>query len=107
MQAAMEAVEFDAVEGMPALRSTGVAVTLVNLRGLKLGPAMEMLCRARLMLGGKVFTVDGPALEYKEQWGERRKETHINLQVQATNVHEVCLWCARIAATHVLTGDGS
>ena len=50
MLAAMKAVEFDAVEGMPALRSTGVAVTLANLRGLKLGPAMEMLCRARLML---------------------------------------------------------
>ena len=56
---------------------------------------------------GGVEVVRGRANAYREEHGTRRKGAHINLTMQAENVHEVCMWSARVAATHVMSGDAS
>ena len=57
---------------------------------LGLGPAVQMLCRSRLMMPADVKIVSGRADAYREEHGTRRKGTHVNLTVQDYNVHEVC-----------------
>jgi hypothetical protein len=51
--------------------------------------------------------VSGRANAYREEHGTRRKGKHVSLMVQAENVHEVCMWSARVGATHVMSGDAS
>ena len=100
-------VDFEDEAGMPVLAATGGSITLAALGGLGLSPAMQMLYRARLMLPAKAEVVRGLANAYREEHGKRREGTHVNLTIQADNVHEVCMWCARVAATHVIAGDAS
>ena len=52
-------VEFDDEAGLPTLTATRVPITLETVGGLGLGPAMQMLCRARLMLPAEVEVVRG------------------------------------------------
>ena len=52
-------VEFDDEAGLPMLTATGVPITLETVGGLGLGPAMQMLCRAHLMLPAEVEVVRG------------------------------------------------
>ena len=42
-----------------------------------------------------------------EEHGTKRKGTHVNLTVQRDNVQEVCMWAARLGASHVMSGDAS
>ena len=96
--------------GLPTLAATlvatGVAITLATLDGLRLlGPAMHMQCRARLP--GDVLVVNEQANAYRKEHSKRRQRTHVNLRVQADKDEIVCMWVARIVATHVLTGDES
>ena len=51
--------------------------------------------------------MSGRANAYREEHGTRRKGKHVSLMVQAENVHEVCMWSARVGATHVMSGDAS
>ena len=88
-------VKFDDEAGRLTLTATGVPITLDTVGGLGLGPALQMLCRAHLMLPAEVEVVRGRANAYREEHGTRRKGAHINLTVQAKNVHEVCMWSAR------------
>ena len=54
-------VDFDDEAGMPSLAETGVQITLENVGEFGLGPAMEMLCRSRLMMPADVTIVSGRA----------------------------------------------
>jgi hypothetical protein len=47
-------VTFDDEAGLPSLAVSGVPITLGTVDGLGLGPAMQMLCRARLMMPAEV-----------------------------------------------------
>ena len=57
-------VVFDEEAGMPSLAATGAQITLANVGELELGPAMEMLCRSRLMMPANVTIVSGRADAY-------------------------------------------
>ena len=103
----MATVSFDDEVGLPRLTATGDLITLETVGELGLGPSMQMLCRARLMMPADVQIVSGRAEAYREEHGARRKDTHVSLTVQADNVHEVCMWGARVGATHVMSGDAS
>ena len=100
-------VDFDEEAGMPSLAATCVQITLDNVGKLDLGPAMDMLCRSRLMMPGDVTIVSGGVDAYWEEHGTKRKGTHVHLVVQRDNVQEVCMWAARVGASHVVSGDAS
>ena len=48
------------------------------------------------MMPANVKIVSGRADAYRVEHGTRRKGSHVNLTVQADNVHEVCMWGARV-----------
>ena len=70
-------VTFDDEAGLPSSAASGVPITLETVGRLGLGPAMQMLCRARLMMPAEVQIVSGRANAYREEHGTRRKGTHV------------------------------
>ena len=64
-----------------------------------LPPALQLEVRARIALGEVKVVSEWPA--------EKRKCTHVNLEVQRRNHYELAQWQARIGATAAYTLDGT
>eukprot|EP00966_Prymnesium_polylepis_P215291 4986047-Prymnesium_polylepis.2 len=77
-------------------RWDGERVTEQELEGKDV--AWQMVGRARLALGDVPVVGGKPA---------KRKDTHVNRDVAASNLRELCVWSARVRATAVFASDGS
>ena len=80
-------VAFDA-EGWPC---DGDGTRLLEVQVAALPPLLQLECRARWALG------DVPI--YDEGEGNKRTETHVNLQLQRRNHEWFCEWQARLGIT--------
>ena len=103
---AMESVEWDD-EGFAI--EPGVGTRLDEDDCARLDPGLQALVRARLLAGEGARVqpfYEGKLKEERGKDGEPPPRT-VCLEVQQSNVREVCKWKARVAATAVFATDGS